>query len=397
MPAYKDKDGRWRYRFSYQGKRYGGSTPKGANTKKMAEKLEAEHIEKLVARRFIGVMPTFKQFAARFLEHQGARVKPLTLDLQRRQIDHVLPTIGHVPLDGVGRAEVDGLIDAWHQNAAATTINARLGTLGKLLAVAVEWGLIAAIPKITPLKVSLETPRFLTDAEATALLAAASPTWRSMVLVGLRTGLRIGELRGLQWADVELAASQVIVRRTDPGVRKFESTSPKSGKFRFVPLTIETRASLVEHLANEKKTAGRAWSLSDWVWPRGRTRAETRGTSTCATAMIAMTKRAGITGCSWHTLRHSYASGLVMRGVPLRVVQELLGHASIRMTERYAHLSPGFGQHAAVAMLDTPIAASVTPPQLTSGTELGDRDIKPENVIDVEPGPDGSGDPPAKG
>ena len=59
----------------------------------------------------------------------------------------------------------------------------------------------------------------------------------------------------------------------------------------------------------------------------------------------------------WHALRHSFASHLVMRGVPLRAVQELLGHASIVMTMRYAHLTPDVGQRAIDALMG-PIADS---------------------------------------
>ena len=63
-------------------------------------------------------------------------------------------------------------------------------------------------------------------------------------------------------------------------------------------------------------------------------------------------KRAGIQGFTWHSLRHSFASRLVMAGVPLRTVQELLGHQSATMTLRYAHLSPEH-QLEAVLKLDS--------------------------------------------
>jgi site-specific recombinase XerD len=62
-------------------------------------------------------------------------------------------------------------------------------------------------------------------------------------------------------------------------------------------------------------------------------------------------KRAGLRSVGWHTLRHSFASHLAMRGVTLKVIQELLGHASILMTMRYAHLAPQITRDA-VRMLD---------------------------------------------
>src|SRR5882762_7301135 len=64
-------------------------------------------------------------------------------------------------------------------------------------------------------------------------------------------------------------------------------------------------------------------------------------------------KRAGLRPISWHVLRHTFASHLVMRGVPLKAVQELLGHATIEMTMRYAHLSPD-ARRDAVGVLDLP-------------------------------------------
>ena len=62
-------------------------------------------------------------------------------------------------------------------------------------------------------------------------------------------------------------------------------------------------------------------------------------------------KRAGLRPISWHVLRHTFASHLVMRGVPLKAVQELMGHATIEMTMRYAHLSPDVRRNA-VQLLD---------------------------------------------
>lgn len=61
---------------------------------------------------------------------------------------------------------------------------------------------------------------------------------------------------------------------------------------------------------------------------------------------------AGLTRFGWHVLRHTFASHLVMRSKPLKVVQEYLGHADITMTMRYSHLSPDIGIDAVAALDD---------------------------------------------
>src|SRR5262249_3389076 len=98
-------------------------------------------------------------------------------------------------------------------------------------------------------------------------------------------------------------------------------------------------------------------------------------------------RRAGIARdqgrISWHDLRHSYGSHLAMRGVPLKVIQELMGHATIEMTLRYAHLSPETKQEA-VQVLDQPAPIDARPAQQvnsahgTSDQQLPeDRSAKP--------------------
>lgn len=351
MPAYKGDDGRWRYRFAFRGRRYSGSTAKGMNTKRAAELLERAHLDKLEKRRFTGLMPNVRDFVAQFLEHQRAHTKQLTYELNESVMRvHVLPELGELAIDEVNRETIDKLKAAWLESAAPTTVNTRLGVLLRMLSLAVEWEILPAVPAVKFLRVARERIRFLSDEESTRLIEAAGINWRTMVVVGLRTGLRIGELRGLQWIDINLHQGAVHVMRTDPGRSDVEPNSPKGGRDRVVPLTDETVASLQ---AWSNLTFTRSRPSNAWVFPG--VGEKTRAEGNCNEQMGRIAARAKVADCTWHTLRHTYASQLVMRGVPLRAVQDLLGHASIKQTERYAHLAPGYTNRAMVASLDVPL------------------------------------------
>lgn len=358
MSVFKDKrNGRWRYSFMWQGKRYNGSCPKQANNERNAERLERLRQEELVAGKKRATV-TVDVLADRFFAYQAGRVAPLTLEGQHDHIDlHVRPAIGKRRVDEVDKHMLDELTTKWLEKAEPRTVNTRMGTLLRMLGLAVEWDFIPKVPKWDAVKVPKDTPRFLTEDEADRLLRAAADTpWYSMILIGLRTGLRIGELRGLQWGDVNLPAAMVQVRRTDPGRADLSANAPKGKRERTVPLSPDA-LTVLRDLRPANATP------RSWVWPAllykdpSAPRTRSRSESGCKHGIAAAVKASGIDSpkddpIGWHTLRHTFASWLVIRGVSLRVVQDLLGHASIKQTERYSHLAPNATHHVEVAKLD---------------------------------------------
>jgi integrase len=386
MPAYRDPTGRWRYRFAYQGRRYSGSAPVGSNTKRTAETLERAHIDKLGAGVFTGEMPKLEKFAEQFIAHQAGRIKGTSLRSQRNAVNkHIVPQLGRLRLDQIDRRAIDGAVTVWLKTLSPKTVNARLlATLQRMLSLAVEWKYLPRAPDIEQLAKSKETPRFLTRDEAERLLHATPEKWRSMVFVALRTGLRVGELRALRWGDVDFTRRNIQVRHTDPGRAGMDETTPKGGAERTVPMTPDT-AALLKAMWPGLVEGGVAVS---YVWPGFRSRSKfdpqrARSENACTKAIRAAFARIGLRepGLGWHTLRHTYASWLAMDGLSLRRIQRLLGHASITMTEIYAHLQPDDHDHQAVSVLDRPRQATTNAIAERSVTTHGDTAIVPPDGV----------------
>ena len=159
-----------------------------------------------------------------------------------------------------------------------------------------------------------------------------------MVLTALRSGLRLGELLGLQWSDIDFTSNTLTVQRS--WVRREMSTT-KSQRIRHVPLTRDLRETLDD--------ARRAEGL---IFPNDG--GEPWNPDAAARALRRMCTRANVRPIGWHILRHTFASHLAIKGVSLRVIQDLLGHSTIAMTERYAHLTSS-SLHDAVRVLEPPL------------------------------------------
>ena len=218
-----------------------------------------------------------------------------------------------------------------------------LGTLHTVLMTAHEWGTLAALPKFPKVKTSLPDFDFYNSTEVHQLLAAARDAEeRAILMFACYTGARAGEQLALEWTAVDTRSKIVSFSRSR--TRGVTTEGTKSGKPRKVPMRESLMAALtaIKHLkgplvfCQADGTPLTLWILHDHLARAAR--------------------RAQLRLLRWHDLRHSFASNLTIGGTPMRQVQEWMGHSTILMTMRYAHLAPGGGREF-LAALDAPAPA----------------------------------------
>jgi integrase len=163
---------------------------------------------------------------------------------------------------------------------------------------------------------------YLSETECVRLVNACEPRFRDLVRGGLLTGCRYSELASMRVSDFNADAGVITVRQS------------KAGKPRHVVLTEEGQRLFAGLIAGKlgsdpifTRAGGRVWGRSHQLRPMR---------EACRRARIKPE-------ISFHVLRHTYGSALAMRGVPMGVIAEQLGHADTRMTERhYVHLAPPY-------------------------------------------------------
>ncbi len=235
------------------------------------------------------------------------------------------------------------------------TVNRDLDRIRKVYACAVEWGFLSEHPlrKVRRFRVDNERVRYLSAGEEKRLRDALAsreatrrkeresgnawgavrdrdvrPIWPKdsytdhvmpMTLLAINTGMRRGELFGLDWRSVNLPGKLLTV----------EAGNAKSGKTRHLPLNAEAMDVLKRW---RKQHSGKGLVFPS---PSG---ARFDNINKAWAGVITAAK---LQDFNFHDLRHSFASRLVMAAVDLNTVRELLGHADLAMTLRYAHLAPG--------------------------------------------------------
>lgn len=324
----------WWVDFRHKGKRYRIRSP--INSKEGACNYELQLQHKLVmgepispvsqARKII----SFAEFSKRWFEiYVRANNKPSEVENKQGILkNHLLPFFGSQNLHEIKREVVEEFKSMQlRKGLNPKTINGHLATLAKCLRCATEWEIITEqeVPRIQKMKAHSRQIEFLSPSETAKLLQDRSePEWNLMVFIALRTGLRFGELLGLKWEAIQLEHGVLTVQESI--VRGVIGT-PKNGKVRHIPIAKDLRDELTRH----RQPRGRLFTKPGYEHISHRM---------AANALQRIQRRTGLRHVNWHMFRHTFASHLAMNGTPIPVIQKFMGHASIEMTMRYAHLSP---------------------------------------------------------
>jgi integrase len=272
---------------------------------------------------------------------------------------HIKPTLGHVKVKALNAAHVRGLYrEKLDAGLAPRTVRYVHTTLNKALKDALADGLIPrnVASAVRPPKLTKKEIRPLSPKEASLFLEAArGERFEALYVVAITAGLREGELLGLKWEDTNLEAGTLAVRRTLSEARSgrfFEP--PKNGKGRSIRLTARAIDVLKQHKASqneERLRLGTLWHDGDLVFP-SLTGTPMNAKNLTSRSFKPLVEQVGLPRTvRFHDLRHTCATLLLGKGVHPKIVQELLGHATIAITlDTYSHVLPNMQGEAVHAM-----------------------------------------------
>ncbi len=274
----------------------------------------------------------FSEFSQVYLANYAKGNKRSWRDDQYRLDANLVPHFGRLELQDITPLEIEKYrARRLDEGVSKSTVNREITILKKMFNLAIDWNYAQQNPV---LKVKLYSEkdtmkeRILTDEEENKLLCECPDFLKPIIITGLHTGMRRGEILNLEWARVDLAKRTILVKHT------------KGGKDRLLPIN-ETLFSALSSLTSHDGNG-------PWVFPNPATG---KPYTEIKKSYKEACRRAGITGLRFHDLRHTFASRLVIAGADIITLRDLLGHFSVRMTQRYTH--PGQSQKVkAVELLD---------------------------------------------
>jgi len=221
------------------------------------------------------------------------------------------------------------------QGNKPATINRHIATLKHMFTKAVEWELVEeeVLKKVRRVKLLQESNRrlrYLSNEECQELVRACSSHLRPIVITALNTGMRRGEILSLKWANVDLKNGFILL----------EEGMTKNGQRREIPINETLRTTLT----GLTRRLDLPYVFYNPVTEKPYSDTKNSFDRAC--------RKAKITNFRFHDLRHCFASHLVMKGIDITTVKELLGHKTLTMTLRYAHLAPSH-KVKAVELLDS--------------------------------------------
>lgn len=251
---------------------------------------------------------------------------------------HIQPALGELALEGVKADDVRSMLEQLNsKQLAPSTVRGVLRLLSSALNSAQEEGYIRQNPcrRIRLQPDDRAEQRVLSSREQEQLRTACASGGNVAALLGLYTGLRLGEVCALQWADVDWERKTITVRRTVQRMAQPHGGA-KTALSVGTPKTARSRRVIpVPDFLLGQLRALLDGCASPWVFGRGAQAAEPR---TMQRRLSQTAQRLGMADVHFHTLRHTFATRLMELGVDVKTVSVLLGHSSTRTTlDFYAH------------------------------------------------------------
>lgn len=357
-----------------------------ARTKKIGDRQAAEAVASELRRRLkTGELslptdegkriPTFGEYGRKYVEcYAKTSLKYSTYRGYETILRiHLLPELANKRLDQITRADIKAFL-LRKQKDGMSTANIRVLISG-IFTHAVDEGKISVNPaarlgKLTRKRDRCDKVCALSPDQVSQFLSTVkehAPQYYALFMCAFRTGMRMGELLGLAWEDLDFEAKKITIRRACTGGR---FSTPKSNKSRIIDMSEQLKTVLLEHREQlRKKHRGKLliYEIKDMrgnpkvslVFPCQNGRGPIDGNNLRRRVFMSMIKKAELPPLRFHDIRHTFASLLLAQGAPLHYVKEQMGHASIQTTvDIYGHFVEGI-YFPAVDKLDDPISASV--------------------------------------
>ena len=262
----------------------------------------------------------FRDMAKLYLE-EHAKVNKRSWKTDEERLARLKESFGDRRLSAITKQDVERFRAVLARELSPATVNRYMALLKTVFSKAIEWGKTKYNP-VQGIKQFKESHRirFLTDEEEEALEAKFPEKYWPWLEVALHTGMRRGEQFNLRWQDVNFQTRTLTIPRS------------KHGEVRHIPMNDR----VIEILRNLPSRLN-----SPYVFASSTGKTSMDPNNFVHRVFIPALSEAKIDDFRWHDLRHTFASRLVMDGTDIRTVQELMGHKTITMTMKYAHLSPG--------------------------------------------------------
>lgn len=204
------------------------------------------------------------------------------------------------------------------------TVNSDITIIRAIFNQAIRWKYLVENPASSVKKlpdITKKLPRFLDANEINAVMAECSPWLYDIVVTLILTGMRIGELVNLTWNDINFKQQRIHIQSKD-------DWTPKTYQIRTIPMH-PVVADILQKLPKNKKYV--------FTSPEG---CKINKRNLQRRNFNKIIKKLGLKDVTIHTLRHTFASHLIMKGVDMLTVSKLLGHSDIKTTQIYSHIAP---------------------------------------------------------